>query len=234
MLDVIFLSYNEQYADKNYERLLEFAPHAKRVHGVKGILEAHQAAARKSMTNNFYIVDADAYIVDDFDFAYTPTGRELIYGRIPATDCVFCWKSKNPVNNLVYGYGGVKLFRKDLLLAVTEWRVDLATSMGAEFVSKDAVSNITAFNTDPFSAWRSAFRECTKLASAIISDDDITKDRLAVWCTVGVGDYAHEAVAGAQAGSAYGTTNKGNIEALKLINDFDWLYDRFKQDYTNS
>ena len=35
-------------------------------------------------------------------------------------------------------------------------------------VPKVQVSNITAFNTDPFNTWRSAFRECTKLASAII------------------------------------------------------------------
>ncbi len=234
MLDVIFLSYNEQYADDNYKRLLEVAPHAKRVHGVKGILNAHQAAARKSMTNNFYIVDADAYIVDEFDFSYTPTKKELIYGRIPATDCVFCWHSRNPINGLVYGYGGVKLFRKDLLLAVTDWRVDLATSMGAEFVSRPDISNVTAFNTDPYSTWRSAFRECTKLASGIISDDTVTTARLNAWCAVGAdAQYGSYAIAGAQAGKAYGIENKDNVDALKLINDFDWLYDRFKQHYPN-
>jgi len=233
VLDVIFLSYNEPNAEANYSRLLEYAPHAKRVSGVKGILEAHQAAARKSMTSHFYVVDADAYIVDDFYFDYSPTVSELIYGRIPSTDCVFCWTSKNPVNNLVYGYGGVKLFRKDLLLNIKEWRVDLATSMGAEFVSKEQISNITQFNTDPFSTWRSAFRECTKLASGIISDDDITKQRLDTWCTIAEGNYAKEAISGAVAGKQYGTENKNNLEALKRVNDFEWLYDRFRQHYTN-
>ena len=234
MLDVIFLSYNEPNADINYQRLLKFAPHAKRVSGVKGILEAHQAAARKSMTNHFYVVDADAWIVDEFDFSYTPSISELVYKRIPSIDCVFCWASKNPINNLIYGYGGVKLFRKDLLLAVKEWRVDLSTSMGAEFVSKDQISNITVFNTDPFSTWRSAFRECTKLASGIISDDTVTKQRLDIWCSTATGNYAHDALAGAHAGRQYGTENKGNLSALAMINDFEWLYDRFRQHYTNN
>lgn len=235
MLDVIFLSYNELNAESNYNRLLDIAPHAKRVKGVKGILEAHKAAARKSMTENFYIVDADAYIVDFFDFSYSPGPAELIYGRIPARDCVFCWKSKNPINGLEYGYGGVKLFKKETLLSVNEWRVDLATSTGAEFVSKNEVSNITMFNTDPLSTWRSAFRECTKLASAIISNDVETTARLDVWCTVGQDKpYGQYAIAGASAGRAYGIENKNNLEALKLINNFEWLNDRFRQNYPNS
>lgn len=235
MLDVIFLSFNELNAESNYNRLLEVAPHAKRVNGVKGILEAHQAAARKSMTENFYVVDADAYIVDSFDFSYSPGSAELIYGHIPARDCVFCWRSKNPINDLEYGYGGVKLFKKETLLSVKEWKVDLATSTGAEFVSKNELSNITMFNTDPVSTWRSAFRECTKLASAIISNDADTIARLDVWCTTGHDkQYGQYAIAGASAGRAYGTENKNNLEALKLINNFEWLNDRFRQNYPNS
>jgi hypothetical protein len=42
MLDVFFLSYNEPYADENYELLLEKAPHAKRVNGITGFTAAHQ------------------------------------------------------------------------------------------------------------------------------------------------------------------------------------------------
>ena len=52
MLDVIFLSYNEPFADANFEHLLQFAPHAKRVSGVKGILNAHKAAAEKWKQRN--------------------------------------------------------------------------------------------------------------------------------------------------------------------------------------
>jgi phosphoribosylpyrophosphate synthetase len=43
------------------------------------------------------------------------------------------------------------------------------------------VSNITAFNTDPYSTWKSAFRECVKLSSKIIDRQDFEgKDILIV------------------------------------------------------
>ena len=62
MLDVFYISYNESFADENYEMLKVFAPHAQRVHGVKGIFEAHKKAAEQSNTTHFYVVDADAII----------------------------------------------------------------------------------------------------------------------------------------------------------------------------
>ena len=55
MLDVVQISYHESYADDNFELLKLFAPHAKRVQGVKGIFEAHKEAARVAETNHFYV-----------------------------------------------------------------------------------------------------------------------------------------------------------------------------------
>ena len=66
MLDVIQISYHEPYADDNFELLQLFAPHAKRIEGVKGIFEAHKAAAEIAETNHFYVIDADA--IFDYDF----------------------------------------------------------------------------------------------------------------------------------------------------------------------
>ena len=37
MFDIIFISFDEPNADENWKLLKEIAPHAKRVHGVKGI-----------------------------------------------------------------------------------------------------------------------------------------------------------------------------------------------------
>jgi hypothetical protein len=39
--------------------------------------------------------------------------------------------------------------------------------------------------------------------------------------------YGEFALRGAQAGSAYGKASRGDIKALKKINDFDWLYEQF-------
>ena len=88
------------------------------------------------------------------------------------------------------------------------------------------------FNTDPFNAWRSAFRECTKLASNVV-DNNISVDdayRLEVWCTRGenrrFGEYA---VLGAQQGRDFGTHYKGNVNALRKINDWNWLKEKFNE-----
>ena len=68
--DVVMLSYREPEADANYAKLLEKVPNAKRVHGVKGIFNAHQRASEIADTKMFYVIDADAILLDDFKFEY--------------------------------------------------------------------------------------------------------------------------------------------------------------------
>ena len=64
--DIVFLSYDEPNADKNYSDLLNKAPWAKRVHGVKGFDAAHKAAAAASETDRFITVDADNIVREEF------------------------------------------------------------------------------------------------------------------------------------------------------------------------
>ena len=222
-LDVIFISYDEPNADANWQRVLERVPFAQRVHGVDGIFEAHKAAAQLAQTDMFWVVDGDAEILDDWHFDYQPN----IFNR----DCVHVWSSRNPINDLVYGYGGVKLFPRQLLLDTTTWHVDMTTGLGKLKVMPK-VSNITAFNTDPFSTWRSAFRECAKLAAGTIKNQivDESTERLDAWLTLGAdkpfGEYA---IAGARAGLAYGTKNKLNTQLMKKINSRSWLKEQFNE-----
>ena len=226
MYDIIFISYNEPTADANYAALKEKFPMAKRVHGVKGIHRAHIKAAKKCFTKMFWIVDADAIIVDDFNFDYVVFNHQL--------DHVHVWRSLNPVNNLVYGYGGVKLFPRKLTIDMDTSKPDMTTSISSKFKAMPEVANVTAFNTDEFSTWRSAFRECCKLSSKIIDrqNNEETEHRLHVWQTVGEErPYGEWAIKGAEAGTAYGTANRDNLEALKKINDFDWLKEKY--DTTN-
>ena len=70
MYDIVFISYNEALADHNYKTLCERFPIAQRVQGVKGIHQAHIEAAKTSVTKMFWVVDADAQIVNDFNFDY--------------------------------------------------------------------------------------------------------------------------------------------------------------------
>jgi hypothetical protein len=232
MLDVIQISYFEETAAENFEYLKLFAPYAKQVQGVKGIFNAHQAAAEIAETSHFYVIDADAIIEEDFKFSFRPNARKLEYGHVPETECVYVWRSRNPVNDLVYGYGGAKLFpRKDLLRA-KKWNIDMTTTIGCPFVPKFQISNITAFNTNPFETWKSAFRECAKLASSIIPNgDNIDNDyRLNIWCSRGRDrPYGEYCVMGANQGREFGSYYRNDLKALKKINDFEWLRNQFNK-----
>ena len=225
--DIVFISSNEPNADENYNKLTQRYPHAKRVHGVKGIHQAHIAGAELCETEMFWVVDGDAEILDTFDFDYQ-IARYDVDGR----STVYVWRSYNPVNSLVYGYGGVKLLPTALTRNVDVNSPDMTTSISNNFKAVAEMSNKTAFNTDEFSAWRSGFRECVKLASRAIDrqNEEETEFRLNAWCTKGVdkpfGEYA---IAGAILGREYGMRNKDNKQALAKINDFEWLQEQFNR-----
>jgi hypothetical protein len=94
----------------------------------------------------------------------------------------------------------------------------------------DTVSNITAFNIDAFSTWRSAFRECVKLSSKTIQGqvDEETETRLNTWCTLNESaPYGFYAYLGALAGKHFGLLWKNNASELAKINDFSWLQEQF-------
>ena len=226
MHDIIFISYNEPNAEENFNDLYTrynsigvFGDRVKRVSGVKGIHNAHIEAANVSDTRYFYVVDGDATIVDDFSFDYT-TAED--------NDVVYVYKSINPINDLVYGYGGVKLLPTSLTKKIDTTSNDMTTSISNKFKVINEVSNITAFNTDPFSTWRSAFRECAKLASKTITrqDEEETNERLKTWTTYATGSYRRDALRGANAGMQFGLSNSSD---LNLINNFEWLEEQFNE-----
>lgn len=224
MYDIVFISYQEPSADENYASLKARFPMTKRVHGVKGIHQAHIKAAKKCFTKMFWIVDADAIIVDAFNFDHIVPDHQL--------DHVHVWRSQNPINGMVYGYGGVKLFPRQLTIDMDTSKPDMTTSISSKFKAMPEIANITAFNTGPFETWKSAFRECCKLSSKVIDrqNSNETDNRLLAWCTVGEdAPYGKYAILGAKAGAAYGARNRGNLEALKQINDFEWLKEKFNE-----
>ena len=220
--DIIFISYNEPQADENFLRLKARFPYAQRVQGITGIHQAHIAAAKKAFTKMFWVVDADAQILDTFNFDHVVSEYDL--------ENVHVWRSINPINDLEYGYGGVKLLPKSLTQNMDVSKPDMTTSISSLFKAMPEISNVTAFNVDAFNTWKSAFRECVKLASKTIDrqDDADTNYRLNVWCTRGIDrPFGRDAIEGAVQGKQYGLENKDNNEALKMINDFDWLRERF-------
>lgn len=222
--DVFFICYDENNAAKNLRYVKEKRSDVKVISGIKGIFNAHLEAANQSSTEFFWVVDADATVIDAFDFEYKVSEYDF--------DVVHIWKSYNPINRLEYGHGGVKLIPKHIILnADEEITVDITTSLTDKIKVIDEISNINNFATNPFNAWRAAFRECVKLSAAVIprSNKEETEHYLKTWTTVGddrpLGDYV---VAGAIAGQFYGLTNNTSKDILRKINDYEWLMTVFE------
>jgi hypothetical protein len=230
--DIIFISYNELNADENYRRLLTRFPKAKRIHGVKGIHQSHIAAANLSETEMFWVVDGDAVITPDFNFTVKYYPHYDSGNRREHVNTVYVWHSKNPINGLVYGNGGVKLLPKTLTMNMDTTSVDMTLAISNRFKIMSSVSNYNMFNTNEFTTWRSAFRECVKLSTKVIDEkyDVETDNRLNTWCTTGVEKpFGKYAIAGANAGVEFGLRFVGLDEILSKINDFSWLEDEFKK-----
>ena len=221
MYDAVFISYNEPDADERYKRLLERYPNTKRVHGVKGIHQAHIEAAKKCYTKMFWVIDGDADLLPEFNLDHKVSEYDL--------DCVHVWRSRNPINDLVYGYGGVKLLPRRLTMNVDVSSTDMTTSISDRFKAMPFVSNVTNFNTDEFSTWKSAFRECAKLSSKVIDrqEEGETNERLKIWTTRAHGRFCEYAIRGARAGMEFGLSGGAD---LRLINNFEWLQERFHMD----
>ena len=221
MYDAVFISYNEPDADERYKRLLERYPNTKRIHGVKGIHQAHIAAAKKCSTKMFWVIDGDADLLPEFNLDHKVNEYDL--------DCVHVWRSRNPINNLIYGYGGVKLLPRRLTMNVDVSSTDMTTSISDRFKAMPYVSNVTSFNTDEFSTWKSAFRECAKLSSKVIDrqEEGETNERLKIWTTRAHGRFCEYAIRGARAGMEFGLSGGAD---LRLINNFEWLQERFHMD----
>lgn len=224
MFDVVFISYDEPNADENWNRLKMFAPHAIHVHGVKGIPQVHIQAAKRVMTSHFFTVDGDNWVYDDFNW-----GKVVDFQKDDKR--IHVWGCQNIVNGLQYGYGGIKLWPKDHIENIKEYSVDFTTSVASRgFRIHEQIASDTIFNNTPFNSWKSAFRECTKLAGNLINNSDPrTENRLRVWMSIGedVKNGVH-CLLGARQGTLFALKNQNDVEMLAKINDFDWLRERFE------
>jgi hypothetical protein len=217
-IDVIFLSYDEPNANENFARLREFAPHAKRVHGIEGIGNAHRKAAEVSGTDYLFVVDADNWILDGFKFEFPESelaGKHL-------------WYSRNAVNGTIWRNGAIKLLNRDDILSVEKSAVDFFLSIKGEVKSVDIVCSETRFNSSPFLAWRGGFRECTKLAGGSTKSER-AHEILEIWQNTGADKlHGNWCILGSKMGAAFGKANAGTA-SLRMINDMAWLRNEFSR-----
>lgn len=220
MYDIFFISYDELNANQNWDILKSRFPKAKRVHGIKGINNAHAECASQSMTKMFWTVDADTVVDNNFMFDYAVMPWDTKYLHV--------WYSRNPVNGLTYGYGAIKLWPISAAKNKNQHWLDFTTSAGKIKILDDVVST-TCFNTDSYSAWKSGFRESVKLATDVYNNNSQESlERLLVWINVkNQVPYALDTVFGVRDGINFVKTVNFDINSLKLINNFDWLFDQF-------
>lgn len=156
--DVVYISYDEPNAEENYMDLVAKFPRAMRVHGVKGFDAAHQKAASLSESEFVFIVDGDNKVTKDF--------RELIINPEELdNNIVYSWASKNIINGLVYGNGGVKLWPTKLLSQINCHDSGVSTDFCYEtsYLQMNDWYSFSFPNASPYQAFRTGFREGVKL-----------------------------------------------------------------------
>ena len=220
--DVIFLSYDEPAADGHWARVVGRFPFAQRVHGVRGLNEAHRECARLARTERFYLIDGDSELLPEARL--DATGLDL-----SSPWRAYLWRSRNAVNGLISGFGGVKLIGREPLARLTS-ELDLTVS-AATFVAVDETATIARFNQSPLHAWRGAFRECARLAGGVLRPhgDAERARRLRFWTTVGAGaPFGDWCLQGAREGVEFGRRHHGQACELALLNDYDALAGMFQ------
>lgn len=191
--DVVFLSYDEPNADINYADLCNKVPWAKRVHGVKGSDAAHKAAADLSETDWVITVDADNIVDPKFFNLDIDTSDKKIE--------VYSWLGRNRVNGLLYGNGGLKIWKKDFILNMRTHEASSSDRAQVDFCWEDGYRQFpqcysdTVITGSPFQAWRAGFREGVKMTlsnGVKVPASSIQQSiwwhnlhRLRMWSTVG-------------------------------------------------
>ena len=232
-LDIFYISFDEPNMEENWSRVKEFLPKAQRVHGVKGFEAAHKACATASGTDRFMTVDGDNWIFDTaFDTKLDDTGME---------DAVFSFKSRNAINGLEYGNGGIKSWRKNILLdSNTHESSDNSTDFcwALRYYQIDVLGSISENNATAFQAWRAGYREGIKMSylngqPMLDPVADMTKlyqgnrSKLNVWMTVGR-DVINGSWAMLGARQGFYELYAGLIENT-VINDYDWFKSHWKK-----
>ena len=237
--DIIFLSYDEPNAEKNYADLCAKVPWAKRVHGVKGSDAAHKSCAALSETEYFVTVDADNIIDPKF------LEVEIDLSALGLTsENVFSWCGRVHVNGLMYGNGGLKLWTRKFVNEMkthensdpTDLKGKVEFCFDNRYYQFNESYSESFTNSTPFQAWRAGFREGVKMS---LDQGARVKDlksiwwqnyhRLLVWSSVGTdvenGIYS---ILGAREGAAL--TNCTDWDYAN-VRDFDWLTTYWNEHY---
>ena len=221
-MNIVFLSNGEIGADDNYEHLLNVTKglpnRVVRVDGVQGRVQAYHAAAEASNTPWMFTVFAKLKVSNKFDWNWQPDRLQLPKHYV--------FHASNPVNGLDYGHMAMIAYNKKLTLANKGKGLDFTLDDEHEVLELN--SGIANFNTDAWSTWRTSFRESLKLRA---ENSEISRTRLEIWLTVGMGKFNEYSTDGAQHAVDYFEEVNGDFDKLKLSYDWPWLHAYFEAKY---
>jgi hypothetical protein len=219
--DAVMLSYDEPLADKLHARLQRILGiPVKRLHGVNGMRRAYRLAAEVAEVEQFLLADGDFVLATEFDISAVEPLEEGASLRV--------WRAVNPLNGLVYGYGGLKLIRRSALRELGT-AVDVLAALPGKITFTAEVAGTTRCNQSPYHAWKAGFRECAMLArgSEYGMPQQEAADRIAAWTHGGDGEFAPFSVAGAREGVAFAAEAARDPRRFDQLNDPTWLRERF-------
>jgi hypothetical protein len=215
-LDIVFIENGEPNAEENWEwlehRTMLLEPNKiHRVSNVKGRAAAYHAAARASTTPWFFAVFGKLAIDLAFDWAWQPDRMQQAKHYI--------FHAKNPVNGLEYGHQAMIAYNKELVLANPGVGLDFTLDSPHEVVPIN--SGTAYYNTDPWTTWRTAFREVLKLKASL--PDIEAEYRIGRWLLPNFGEIDRWSQLGAQDAVEYYDEVGGDFEALKKSYEWEWL-----------
>jgi hypothetical protein len=119
-------------------------------------------------------------------------------------------------------------YNKNLVLSTTDPGIDFTLSQAHEVVP--ILSGVAEFNSDPWTTWRTAFREVVKLKHFMATQPTLeTSHRLATWSTVAEGNFAEWSIRGAKDAIQYYNKVGGDYTEILKTYNWDWLADHFKR-----
>jgi len=225
--DIVFISYDEPDAEQNWQTLVERFPRAQRVHGVKGMEMALEAAADLAQTPWYFAVFAKTRLYEQFDFSFVPD-----YMQQPKH---YIFNARNTVNGLEYGHMGIIMYNSQGIRKVNQTKdfgVDYTLSFAHESIP--ILSCYGEFDQTPYHTWRTAFREASKLA--YFEYERPTVDgayRLNIWQTQASGPYAEWCLRGANDGVEFFKNSDRQLSTIKQAFRWEWLRDYFVTRYGN-
>ena len=198
--DIFMLTNGETHAEEHWKMLQEKYPRAKRIDGIRGVREAHVAAAEMAASDYFWVVDADNRILPEADL----DSIILPYFDFPY---LFVYQARNNVNGLTYGNGGIKLFPTQTVRGMKEVSLvggDFTATVAkrANIYSIELCWSKTIIDGTALEAYRAGFREGAKLCAIVRTETDpaivdVARSRFRSWAlapTTGTGAWATRGV----------------------------------------